>query len=240
MSVVEALEAFGLRPNEIKVYLAALQLGTARVNSVAKKAGILRTTAYEVAKSLVDKGIAGTVIKAGVVYLEVIDPRQLEGLLQEKQAMMHKVLPELIGMKQSVREKPAVELYEGKEGLKTILQDILKTKKTFCAYTNYRIFRLLQFTMPQFVKKRIENKIFARIIQQKVKPLIRMKEQNIREYRDMRFSPVVFKSNVFIYGDNVALLNVSKREPIGVVIRNKDIANTQRQVFEMLWKIAKN
>ena len=166
--------------------------------------------AYGHKQHLIEKGLASTVIKSGVVYLDVADPKRIESLLQEKLAQIKKVVPELVAMKETVMEKPAVELYEGKEGLKTILEDILKTKKEFWACANYDIFKLLRFYFPYFIKRRIKNKIFARIIQQRVKQLARLREQNIKEYREMRFAPVTFKSNIFIYGNNVAFLTISE------------------------------
>ena len=46
-----------------------------------------------------------------------------------------------------------------------------------------------------------------------------------------------FKSNVFIYGDKVAFISVVN-EPVGIIIQNKLIADTQKQVFEVLWNAA--
>ena len=239
MSVITALKGAGLKRNEIKEYLAVLELGSTRIHNVAKRAGILRTTAYEVVKPLTKKGLISTVIKSGVLHLEAVDPQKLEKILEENLTNIRKIVQKLRQLKHSVKEKPSVELYEGKEGLKTILEDVLRQEKTYCAYANYTIFRLLQSYSPNFVKKRIDKKIFARIIQERVKSLIRTKDRNVQEYRALKFSPVVFKSNVFIYGDKVAFLTVSKPELIGVVIQNKDIADTQRQVFELLWKLSK-
>src|SRR3989344_4103194 len=199
MSVITALKGAGLKMNEIKVYLAVLELGSTRIHNVAKRAGILRTTAYEVVKPLTKKGLISTVIKSGVLHLEAVDPQKLEKILEENLTNIRKIVQKLRQLKHSVKEKPSVELYEGKEGLKTILEDVLRQEKTYCAYANYTIFRLLQSYSPNFVKKRIDKKIFARIIQERVKSLIRTKDRNVQEYRALKFSPVVFKSNVFIY-----------------------------------------
>lgn len=234
--IEQNLRQLGLNDNEIKMYLANLQLGTARIQKIAKKSGILRTTAYEVVKSLVNKGLASTVIKSGVMYVDSADPHKLEEILKERLNAVKEILPQLDALKNTILEKPSVELYEGKEGLKTIFEDIIITKKEMWGYANYKIFEVLEFYFPQFVHRRIKNKIRARIIQQKVKQLIRVNETNEKEYREMRFSNVIFKSNVFIYGDNIALITVKENELIGVVIRNKDIADTQRQVFELLWE----
>ena len=239
MNINEALKDWGLNDKEAKVYLATLQLGLSRVNDIAKKAGILRETTYFVLNSLIQRGLVGYVLKSGVKFFEAADPGKFISILKEKETKMKEILPNLEEIKKSIIEKPVVELYEGKEGLKTILDDIIKTKQPMWAYANYKIFELLQFEFPHFVEKRIRNKIYARIIQERVPSLKRTSGVNRKEYRGMRFSPIVLKSNVFIYGDRVALINVSERNPIGVIIEDRIIADTQRQIFNILWDVAK-
>jgi sugar-specific transcriptional regulator TrmB len=239
MQAQQALEEWGLNDKEIKVYLATLELGQSKVNEISKKANILRETTYFVLNSLIERGLVSYVIKSGVKYFEAAAPSKLLSTLKEKEEKIKQAMPELEELQKFRAEKPTVELYEGKEGLKTILDDIIKTKKPMWAYANYKIFELLQYSFPRFVKRRVENKIKVRIIQEKVKPLIRSAEVNKNEYREIRFSPTTFKSNVFIYGDKVAMINVTKEQPMGVIIKNKSIADTQRQVFEMLWELSK-
>src|SRR3989344_591071 len=239
MQAQHALKEWGLNDKEINIFLATLELGQSKVNDIAKKANILRETTYFVLNGLIGKGLVSYVIKSGVKHFEAADPSKLLSILKDKEEKINLAMPELEALQKIQTEKPNVELYEGKEGLKTILDDIIKTKKPMWAYANYKIFELLQYAFPRFVKRRVEHKIKARIIQEKIKPLIRLTEINKKEYREMRFSPVVFKSNVFIYGDNIAMINVAKEQPIGVIIKDKIIADTQRQVFEMLWKLSK-
>src|SRR3989344_5326965 len=194
MNINEALKDWGLNDKEAKVYLATLQLGLSRVNDIAKKAGILRETTYFVLNSLIQRGLVGYVLKSGVKFFEAADPGKFISILKEKETKMKEILPNL--------------------------EDIKKTKQPMWAYANYKIFELLQFEFPHFVEKRIRNKIYARIIQERVPSLKRTSGVNRKEYREMRFSPIVLKSNVFIYGDRVALINVSERNPIGVIIED--------------------
>ncbi len=48
----EALRSLGLTDKEIKVYLASLQLGVSLVQKIASTAGLNRTSAYDLLKSL--------------------------------------------------------------------------------------------------------------------------------------------------------------------------------------------
>ena len=60
-----------------------------------------------------------------------------------------------------------------------------------------------------------------------------------KEIRESKFiSGLGFPTVTYIYGDKVAILSLEK-DIIGLIIENKDIANTQKQIFELLWKIAK-
>ncbi len=230
---MQALRDWGLNEKETKVYLATLKLGQSKVNDIAKKAKILRETTYFVLNSLIEKGLISYVIKSKVKYFEAATPVKLLSILKEKQEKIKQIMPDLLAFQKMQIEKPSVELYEGKEGLKTILDDIIKTKEPLLAYANYQIFELLKFAFPRFVKERIVNKIPARIIQEKRKQF-----EKKEEFLDMRFSKTKFKSNVFIYGDKVAFISVVN-EPVGIIIQNKLIADTQRQVFEMLWDSSK-
>lgn len=52
MNIENTLNSLGLSPNEAKVYLAALEMGTASAQDIAHKAGVIRTTGYSVLERL--------------------------------------------------------------------------------------------------------------------------------------------------------------------------------------------
>ncbi len=239
MDKEQALREFGLNNKEVKVYLALLQLGTSKVNNIAKKAKILRETTYFILNSLINKGLVSYVLKSGIKYFEAAPPTKFKSILKEKENNINKVLKELESIRKNTIKKPKLELYEGKQGLKTILDEIIRTRKTFYAYANYDIFKLLKYYFPNFVRKRIKKRIYAKIIQEKTKKLIKMKNKLKETHSELRFSPIKFKSNTFIFGDNVAILTMKKENPIGILIHNKDIARTQKQVFNILWRQSK-
>lgn len=239
MQIEEALKEWGLNEKETKIYLSTLKLGQSKVSDIAKKSKILRETTYFVLNSLIDKGLISYVIKSKVKYFEAARPNKFISILKEKEERINSVMNELVSFQKMQIEKPSIELYEGKEGLKTILNDIIQTKKSLYAYANYELFDLLRFAFPRFVKQRIENKIPAKIIQEKVKSLEkRSKHLNKKELLELKFSKIKFKSNVFMYGNKTAFISIIKDEPIGIIIQNKLITDTQRQVFKILWETA--
>lgn len=235
MNTKTALQAWGLQDKEIKVYLAALELGQSKVHDIAKKAGILRETTYFVLDHLIEKGLVSYVIKAGVKYFEAANPGKLVTILKEKEEKIKQVLGGLETLYHVQTEKPHVEVYEGKEGLKTILDDIIRSGKPLVNIANSKLFEILKYDFPKFILRRVEKKIPVRVIQQRVAALEEVKKRDKKEYRHMRFAKVVPKSNVFIYGDKVAFINATEHQLMGVIIKNKDMAAMQMQIYDLLW-----
>ena len=235
----EALVKFGLSENESKVYLFLLRQGSSKVNEIYEGTKIQRTFVYEILRNLLEKGLVSYVVKSGIKYFEASNPDKLKEIIEEKKILLDKILPELKSIKKLPREKPNVELYEGKEGLKTILESILKINRgeTMYAYANNDLFEKLEYYFPNFVRRRAKLGIKAKIIQEKTKHLIETRKKNKKELKvELRFSEKPFSSSVFIWQNKIAMLTLKEDNMIGIVIENKIIADTQRQVFNILWK----
>jgi HTH-type transcriptional regulator, sugar sensing transcriptional regulator len=234
------LQDFGLNKNEAKIYLFLLKRGPSKVNDIYEGTKIQRTFIYEILKNLLEKGVVSYVVKSGVKFFEASGPEKIKDNLKEKLDLFEKYLPELKQIKAIPKEKPSVEIYEGKEGLKSILNLILKMPKEsqFLAYANNDLFEKLRFYFPNFVRQRIKNRIYAKIIQQKTKQLEESKKNDKKELRELKFSKITFQSSVFIWKENVAFITLKEEEFMGVLIKNKVISETQKQVFEILWNVS--
>ncbi|MDP1694366.1 MAG: helix-turn-helix domain-containing protein [Candidatus Woesearchaeota archaeon] len=236
----EALRKFGLTEREVKVYLAALVTGTATANTIAKYAKVERTTTYDILKSLMEKGIASYILKDKRKCFEVIPPQNLISILDANKRSLQEVLPELRALAHTTIEKPKVSLFEGKLGIKNIIHDVYKEGKNFDVYANSEIITFLNHDFEKFVKLRTQQKIFVRVIHEKSAETIKLIEEEKYKQRDVRYlENFKLPSATFIYANKVAIFNFSKLEPIGVLIENRDIANTQRIVFEKLWSLSK-
>lgn len=237
----QELREFGLTDKEVIVYLALLKLGTALVQDIAKKARTYRTYTYEILKSLKEKGLVSYVIKSGKHYFEASEPKKLLNILKERERKINNILPSLREIYQSSTEKPKTEIYEGKEGLKTVLDDMIKEKKEILVYgsTKNQV-KLLEFYFPNFITRRVKEKINTKVITEESKDTIEISKRNKKELREMKFLPysLNFETVVNIYGNKIAMLSFGENI-MGIVIEDKQIANTQKEVFNLLWKIAK-
>ncbi|MBW3022346.1 hypothetical protein KY328_05465, partial [Candidatus Woesearchaeota archaeon] len=148
--------------------------------------------------------------------------------------------PQLKGIYKTAVEKPKIEVYEGKEGVKTVMDDIVRTKQEALVYCSTRKqMNLLTFYFPNFIKRRIKNKIRIKVLAEASKTAMEYVKTNKQELREMRFLPIEmeFPTATYIYGNKVAIMSLEK-DIIGVVIESETIAKTQRIVFDLLWSAA--
>ncbi|HLD56857.1 MAG TPA: helix-turn-helix domain-containing protein [archaeon] len=242
ISKEEALKDFGLTEKEIKVYLALLRKGQITVNEIAVSTGLNRTSTYDILQNLVERGIASHVIKAGVKYFEAADPQTFLFALDEKREKLNSVIEELQTIRKTITEKPKVEMFEGKEGIKSMMDDIIRTKQPVVAISSkYPISDIISFYMPQFVKNRLKNKIPIKLLSSVKRRYEAWKPNDKKEMRETRFSPKTkdMPNAIYTYGNKVAIFNTRPDAPMGVLIENKDFADSMKILFNIVWEANK-
>ncbi|MBI3623368.1 helix-turn-helix domain-containing protein [Candidatus Pacearchaeota archaeon] len=233
---------YGLREAEAEIYIACLRLGNSTVYKIAEKVRLPKSTVYDTLKSLNEKGLVTFIIKSGVKYFEAVSPNKLVDILDEKKAKISDAIPKLKEIQEKVIDKPEVNVYYGKEGLKTILQDVLKIKKDFHIIGNFEEFEeYFDFYSSLFVKQRVKNKIICKLIEEKSKKNLQLKKNDKKEKRITKFLAGIqdLKSEIYVYGDKIALLTLMEEEPVGVVIKNKEMAKLMKFIFEKVWNMAR-
>ena len=227
------LKEFGLNENEIKVYKASLELGSSSVTRISERAGIYRTLTYEVLKSLSEKGLVSYVIKNKKKYFEAASPRKFIQILKEKEKKINDILPNLLNIRKSVKLKPSITLYEGKEGIKTVMEGLLIETKQFVGLSPKKaLMNLLKYYTPHFIERRVKAKIKVRLL---------MDEKPITEkYLEYRIIKKKFDTGYWIYNNKVVVYSFLEKEPLAIEIENEDFAKTMRIVFELAWQGAKS
>lgn len=224
----EILNSLGLSNKEIKIYLANLQLGSNLVQNIANFAELNRTSAYDLLKSLEQKGFVSYTIQSGKRFYQATNPNKLIGMLKEKEQLVKKILPELNSLSESVGKRPNVEVYTGKNGIKTIFEEILSEAKEFSIIGSKEdSLKLFKYYFPYFVKRRKKRKMKVRIISE-APPLDKEVPYKIIKKK--------IKTQMWLYNKKIAMVSLEEKEPIGVVIEEKNFYETQKMMFDMLWE----
>jgi len=232
----DELKKYGFSEKEVEVYISCLKLGSETASKIAIDSKIKRSTTYEILESLINKGIISTYKKENKSFFQAENPTRLVSILKEKEKLISTIIPDLEAIMKKQFEKPQVKLYVGKEGIKSIFEEIIEKKMDYWLIGNIDIFKELKYYFPNFIKRRIKAGIKVKILEEKSElneiHKKTAKESN-REIRSLKFKP---DSEIIIYGNNVSFITVLNNEFIGVKITNEFIVNTQRQLFNILWE----
>ncbi len=223
----DMLRSWGLNDKEIKIYLANLKMGNSTVQKIADYASVNRTSAYDLLKSLEKKGFASYIIQSGKRYYQATNPSKLSDILKERENMLKKALPELKAMSESVAKRPKVEVYVGKDGLKTIFEDILDTAKSFEGIASKKqLFKLFKYYLPHFVERRKKKGIKVRLI-------------NETEPYDLSAPYKLMKGKIktatWLYNGKIAMISLEEAEPMGILIEEKNFFKSQKMMFDFIW-----
>jgi len=231
-----ALIEFGLSDKEIKVYLALLPLGSIKLQELAKRIDLPRTTIYNTLNYLYTKGLISKIVKGHVTYFEAVNPDKLIDTLNQKKEIILSVLPELENLKKEIKESSGVEIYEGFKGISTILADIFKEKQQTYYFGSYsKSVEILKHLPEHFRVLRINKKIPAKIV---IDPYDEetFHKASYKKITEMRFADSLkeFPCMIFIYGNKVAMYAV-KGELVGVIIKNKEFSEAMKLIFNLYW-----
>lgn len=169
------LQKLGLSDKEIKVYLTCLRLGPSAVRKIAQEADINRGTTYDILKSLKESGLVSYYHRKNQYFIAE-DPAKLTEALERRQTDLAKmkseiesIIPQLRWMYDDAGTKPIVKLYEGEQGVKTILNDVLATCaeqgiKNYYVFSSSTIKEFLYKAYPAYTEDRIKAGLSVQVI----------------------------------------------------------------------------
>ena len=234
VKIERVLENLGFSPNEIKIYLALNDHGSSKAGKVAKIAKIDRSSCYNSLQRLIEKGLVSYVSIGEVKWFQATGPKKLLDYLKEQEEDVKEILPDLDARHKASKIKGQVRLFKGIKGVRTILQDILRTGKNNLIFGNEN---QLEERMPayqkQFVRQLKEQKIFVKEIVREDRDNPTSNPKQTRYVSKSVESPVVTN----IYGDKIALIIWT--DPEGIVIEYEAAAKAYRSYFEFMWKHAR-
>ena len=248
----QELKKLGLSDKEAKLYLTSLQRGPETAPTLAKLSDLVRPTAYVIIDGLVKKGLMSSTLKDKKTFFTAESPEHLLSLIRlqkkeidEKERELVKLIPQLEQLANIKGEKPKVRVFEGKEGLQLVREQILKSKaKEVFGYVPvdevYNLFSEKEHT-EIMTKRRVAKKIRSKIFYTSKKgPILKRYDKDMmREAKYISDKEFPFKAGIDIYENNVAIYTF-KGNIIGILIENQDIADTLKSIFEIAWKNVKD
>ncbi len=238
ISLKNLFKELGVNDEQAKVYLAALELGQANMNELAEKAGLKRTSVYNYVDELIEKKLITTGKKRKRTVYSAIHPNMLMEIEKARLSELERNLPELLAVYNKSKTKPKVTFYEGINGIKTVLQDMLKEKQTISAFSDFKHMAAVfgDYYFDVFPPERAKRGIVSRNIVPDTPKARELAKKDARYLRQTKFLQIPdLKTEINIYANKVALNSYQSSPPFGVIIEDHDIAETLRAVWQQLW-----
>ncbi|NQU78420.1 hypothetical protein HQ545_01495 [Candidatus Woesearchaeota archaeon] len=235
VKINEVLQNLGLEEREIKVYLALLRNNTSPALQLSKETRIDRTTTYDILERLIDKGVVSSIIKNNTKHFTALMPKELLLHYKEKYSTLESIMPELNKITTQTKEPVKCELFQGKEGLKTVAKDIVAAKKDYKVINIRKEYEdILGYFNEQGIINLNQFKVKEFAIVEKGAKFKKVKEGSYRYLDKKLLSPVT----TLIYGAKVVFFLWT--EPyFAIKVDNKTFAKAQEEYFELLWDMAK-
>jgi sugar-specific transcriptional regulator TrmB len=234
MDVENTLKELGLTEHETKVYLALLKSGPNLAGRISRLTGIHRRNVYDITERLIKRGVLGYILKNNRRYFEAVNPEKFMDILKEKENNLLENLSYLKDVYSGSKEKQETNFYKGVDGLKTVFQDQLENnKEVLIMGASHSAFEVLPFYFKWYDKDRSKKRIKVRIISSdRFSKKIPLSE--IRYLPEKYANPLAIN----IYKDKVAII-LWKKIPMVIVIKEKEVADSYRKYFELMWRTAR-
>ncbi|HAS00061.1 MAG: Transcriptional regulator, TrmB [Candidatus Moranbacteria bacterium GW2011_GWC2_37_73] len=241
------LLSIGLTDKEASVYLACLELGPTNIQNVADKAGIKRSTVYDILESLKEKSLMHVTTKGKRKQYIASEPENLLATIKEKEKILKEILPQLKSINNVGFAKPKITFYEGKEGLRDIYMEALKSSTNNADWIS-PMKSVLETVgtewMEHYVELKVKRNYWIRSIHVSDLVIDSYKYQDPTTFkktlRDVRFSPkgINIPNAIGIYDNKVAILS-SRKEGFGFIIESEDYAQSMKELYKLLWDKSK-
>lgn len=240
----------GLTPKHAAVYETLLTHPLSTPLSLSRKTTINRSTLYRYLEELRESGLAEYILtgKSGKYRA---DPHGLELYLTKEEARvtrLKKEVPTLIkkltDLSRQESQTSQVKYFRGGDGLKQMLWNVVRAKGEFVGlgYEDWNT-SVGKAYAEKLRAKMMERGLVSREIQNDPSSEFDYTElggtyQKYYSHRAIEPAILEIKHDTYIYDEVFAYYYHLNGEYFGVEIHNAAIAKTEKQMFEILWKMA--
>lgn len=246
--MLRELQDIGLSEKEAKVYTAALELGPATADQLAKHSKIVRSTTYVQLEALMKKGLMSTYEQGKKTFFAPESPELLKRFLAKqredigaKEKDLIGFLPEMLRQFESAGERPVVRFFSGKEGITAVREEMLTTKekKTYVIFSPEHLENIYSTKyLDEYSDRRRELNIYSKGIYVNKEYFKRAGIDSLTERRFLLPQILSLTIDLYIFDDKLGIIS-SKGSLFGLVIQSNNIASSMKSIFNFLWQQAK-
>ncbi len=235
----------GIAEKEAKLYLMLLEQSELPANKIISLSGLKRGNTYAILHQLEIKGLVTSFKKDRKAYFRAEPPAKVLALLEQKSVEVEqaktsfaKMLPKLSSAYKLAVGKPVIRYFEGEEGIKEIFNEVYQTTDPCvwgCVDIDLVESALENYVLPNLLPKRIKKKSWSYSFTADTAIAREKQKHDQAELRkQILLDPKKYPlpAEIDVYEDKIALMNFRKGDFIGVIIEDKDFAQSLKSLFK--------
>lgn len=243
--MLKELQDVGLSEKEAKVYLAALEIGRATADQLAKQSKIVRSTTYVQIESLMKMGLMSTYEEGKKTYFAPESPEYLKRIFELKkkefevrERELNDFLPGLMRQFEGAGDRPLVRFFDGKEGIRTLREEILNVKEKVIYVVSASMDLTTIFNddeLTDYSQRRSKKGITTKLLYARKEGRIEGEPQPHTERGYIDPARLSLATDMVIFDNSVALMTL-KGKLLGVLITSAEIKESMLAIFNFLWE----
>lgn len=240
---------FGLEPAQALIYQTLLEEGEMHVKHIQEKTHLSRAGVYDALMYMEGKLLVEYRKSGRHAFYKAAHPTMLFTLAEEQKRTqeirtkeLEKTIRQMTGVFALANNKPGVRFFEGKEGVKEVWWDSLRSKEEICTIGDLGfILKHYDDINDAYVAERAKKNIAKRAItndtainKNYLTNASADAKTSTRFIKDFSFSSVV----LHVYENTVGITTVKGNHDIGILIEDPLIAAMHKQMFNALWHSA--
>lgn len=247
----------GLTDGETKVYLSLLRLGETKTGPLAREAKVSLSKVYKILDKLMEKGLAGFVIKGKVRHYTAMEPKRVldylenrKSELEEKTRLVKDIIPRLETERLRSPNKPQAAVYEGFKAVTNLFRNIVDDLNKG---ETYYVMGAYYGSLPADESKDVPGlrAFFEAHHKRRAKKGVRVKMLANHDLKgkmvlsvslksEIRYLPHYLMTNMtIVFYKNKTSIVIFNKIPVGFLIEGKETVESFSKYFDAFWKIAK-
>jgi|GEM_PF-1215121 len=241
---LDALYNIGLTRKEAEIYTALLELSESPVADLIERTHTHPQIVYSALKSLTKKELVITSYKRHRRYVCAEDPMQLKIIAKERLTSLEEILPQLQSLHQTPTEA-IVRVYNGCSAVRDDREraiNILSAGETLYIVGGGAQGKFIQIMREQHVeieRARVKKGIKKRMLAYANQKELIERTNPILQLAQTRYLPEDFATptSLFVYAKFSSIV-IWQPLPVVITIESQAVAQSYRQYFNSLWRIA--
>ena len=241
MTIIEALQNIGLNDKEARVYTALLKRGRCSAYGISEESGLKKPTTYVILNELIEKGLASRIPRVKKQLFIAKSPEEVFAMVEERISLAKTILPQLKAIREGEKSKPKTLFFEGMKGIR---ENFRWENRKMSGKETVGFWAHSGDASPELVEFFLENMEDFKKNNNKMKGIVpddpnfkRFRETDKKYGRQLKTIPLdeySASTSVTIGDDFISFFSFKDLQITR--IENKKIADTMRQIFEIVWK----